>query len=220
MDTTVAAEKQVESNATPSEEVIVKAVESAAPVTVPIALTFAHQELLKSKNIQSGNLPADIKMSINAWNMGLRKYNNQKTEKLLEMQKKGSVRIADSIQNWIEKDLPEKSEAEVKAENEVKLAAENEIKLAAENEIKARAERERVQREDNERRARERRIRDARPPQETKEQKVAKILTERGKITYKELVEIIGQEFSGETLQIGDIKLFNVFMTNNYKQTK
>lgn len=172
--------------------------------------TFAHIELMEKNKLTTEKLSTELRMKINAWAMGVRKYDKNPTPKLLEMNKKGSIAIADAIQNWIEKDLPEKSEAEIKAEQEAKSRAEQE---------KAKADRIKAESERRERELRMRRDTPPRPVQKTNEQKVAEILKEKGKIHYKELVEILGQGV-GEMVQVGSIKLMNIYFTNNYKQVK
>lgn len=160
---------------------------------------FKHIELMEKNKLTLESLPKEVRMKINAWSMGVRKHDKTPSGNLLEMNKKGSIAIADAIQDWIEKDLPEKSEEEVRAEVAKAEAA------------------DKIVQEESERKERER-IRNATPPQKTKEQKVAEILKEKGKIHYRELVEILGQEFSSEIVKVGSIKLLNTYFTNNYKQ--
>jgi hypothetical protein len=196
--------------------------------------TFAHVTLMEANGIKPESLPKELKMKINAWSMGVRKYSKNPTPKLLEMVKKGSVEIADLIQDWKEKDLPEKTEEQILAENkakEEKIKKENEAKeLERQNNEKAqriksqREEAERKQRDEIARKERELQTKkDAQEKvaqaQKSKEQKVASILSEKGKIRYNELVEILGQDV-GESVQVGSIKLLNVFLTNNYKQVE
>lgn len=189
-----------------------------APVSNSDADSFTHLALMKANGLKMEDLPKELRMKINAWNMGMRKYNKQRTEKLMEMMKKGSVVVADAIQNWIERDLPEKSEAEIKAAQE-KAAQEKAAQERAEAIRNQIAERKRKEAEGV--RSRHKPTEEARrqPPVQTNEQKVAAILEQKGKIHYKELTEILGQDV-GEEVHIGSIKLLNVFLTNNYKQIK
>lgn len=190
-------------------------------------VVFAHIALMEANGLKPEKLPTDLKMRINAWMMGVRKHDKNPTPKLMEMNKKGSVAIADAIQNWIEKDLPEKSEEQVLAENKAK-----EEKAMQEKENRERMMRIKNQREESEREQRselerkERELKTQRDAQEkiamakkSKENKVAGILKEKGKIRYKELIEILGHDV-GESVQVGSIKLLNVYLTNNYKQIK
>jgi len=248
METTVAEKTAVATGATASTEGANESTEAVVEQTPPAELVpangasseksgkvvFAHIALMEANSLKPEKLPTELKMKINAWAMGVRKYDKNQTPKLMEMNKKGSIAIADAIQNWIEKDLPDKSEAEMKAELEAK-----EIKAKQEKETQAREnenrekmmriktqreESERKQREELERKERELKVkRDAQEKivlaQKSKEQKVQNILNEKGKIRYKDLVEILGHDV-GESVQVGSINLLNVYLTNSYKQVK
>ena len=195
---------------------------------------FAHMALMEANGLKQEKLPTPLKMKINAWAMGVRKYDKQPSPKLLEMNKKGSIAIADAIQDYIEKDLPDKSEQQVKAEQQAKEAKLKQEQASQEREEREAQERIRMkrQREESERKQRdeiarkERELkakRDAHDKVESDkksvEQTVQNILNDKGKIRYKELVEILGHDV-GESVQVGSIKLLNVYFTNSYKQVK
>jgi hypothetical protein len=197
-------------------------------------VVFAHMALMEANGLKQDKLPTPLKMKINAWAMGVRKYDKQPSPKLLEMNKKGSIAIADAIQDYIEKDLPDKSEEQMKAEleaKEVKAKQEQANREREEREAqermrmkRQREESERKQREELERKERELKAKkDAQDKivsaQKSKEEKVASILKEKGKIHYKDLVEILGHDI-GESVEVGSIKLLNVCFTNSYKQVK
>jgi len=186
-------------------------------------VSFAHIALMEANGLKPEKLPTPLKMRINAWAMGVRKYDKQPSPKLMEMNKKGSVAIADAIQDWIEKDLPEKSEEQILAENKAKaLEKENQERIQ-----KVKLQREEIERRQRDEIARKERELKAKKDAQDKtesakksiEQKVQVILNEKNKIHYKELVEILGHDV-GESVQVGSIKLLNVYLTNNYRQVK
>jgi hypothetical protein len=78
--------------------------------------TFPHNELLREQQgyISANPLPNEIKKQITGWNLGYGKYIQAKTQesadKTYDKIKSTSYLIADSIQDWVEKDLPEQDD--------------------------------------------------------------------------------------------------------------
>jgi hypothetical protein len=179
-------------------------------------IIFAHIALMEANGLKSEKLSTELRMKINAWAMGVRKYEKNQTPKLMEMNKKGSIAIADAIQDYIEKDLPDKSEEEMNAEKE----NQERMRMKRHREESERSrQREELGRKERELKARRDTQEKVVSSQKSKEQKIMSILSEKERIHYKELVEILGQDV-GESVQVGSIKLLNVYLTNNYKQVQ
>lgn len=217
METTAAVEPEVQSGAPAAQE---------GQPKQGTGKLFPHEQILKDSGFAPEKLPTDIKMSINAWNMQMRKYKKTPSNNLIEGMKKTSIKIADAIQNFIEKDLPEKTEEEIQKEKEIAMRAQRE------REQREREQREREQRElqakererlEMLRKQKEKREQELKRQQEEEanapERRVMEIINAKGKIHYKELKEILGQNV-GDSVRVGNLVLLNVPFTNSYKLYK
>lgn len=224
METTAAVEPEVQSGAPAAQDGEPKENKGAGKL-------FPHEQMLKDSGFAPEKLPTDIKMSINAWNMQMRKYKKTPSNNLIEGMKKTSIKIADAIQSFIEKDLPEKTEEQIQKEKDAVMKAQRE-KEQREKEQREREQREREQRElqakererlEMLRKQKERREQELKRQQEEEanapERKVMEIINAKGKIHYKELKEILGQNV-GDSVRVGSLVLLNVPFTNSYKLYK
>lgn len=171
---------------------------NVSPV-VAKAIVYSHLELMKEKNITMSGFPKNLRQKEAMWKtLGAKK---NKGEKLMDTLKRESIVIANEMQNFLEKDLPEKSEEEIQSHVKEKEKADID---------KARAEAER------------KRIIEARNriPELTPEQKQEKLifesLDENGKIHYRELTNILGRSIGLRPVRVGSIVLHNEYMTNYY----
>jgi hypothetical protein len=199
---------------------------SAPQPQVVVIKPYPHEEVMKANGLEKSKLPKEIKMKFNTWEMGVNKYKNQKTEKLRDMVEKGSIAIANEIQDWVEKDLPEKSEEETQAELKAKQEAEEKVKAKqdadalrekqeADTKLRIRQEAENKSKEEAKRRQAviaENKL----TPEQKQQREILKSLDSKGKIDYRKLSEIIGRSVGLSAVKVGSMVLHNEYMTNNY----
>lgn len=157
-----------------------------------------YEKLLKAENKTVNDLPPEIKKKINGLKLCINTAKrNPNSQKAAESVEKNDLLIADAIQTWLEKDLPEPPPAETEEEKEAK-------RLAKEKEDKEKADAAK------------------------KEADAAAVMTARNTIVEKmnahpqraieksDLTNILGRE-PGKKETIGDLKLYQVYLTTKYK---
>jgi hypothetical protein len=202
---------------------------------------FAHIALMAKHGIEAKSLPNNIKNDLKVWAMTRPRAEGDKSGKIIISLKKRSVVIADAIQDWIEKDYPEKSEEEVQAhinakdEAEAKAKAESdrlEAEAKAESDrlkAKAKAESDKLKAEANREREEQVRRSEARnrmrrtPPvkeltlEEKQVQMILNGLDANEKIHYDVLKNILGRNIGLSDIKVGDTMILrNQYMTNYY----
>lgn len=70
------------------------------------SITFPHLQAIEDNQIDPNNLPVDIKKKITAFKMQFSMYEKSPTENKVQSLKMQSLKIADMIQDYVEKDLP------------------------------------------------------------------------------------------------------------------
>lgn len=83
---------------------------SETTTTANPKLELAHEILMQEENLKTTDLPVQIRKSINAFNMQKKKFDKKFTEKMYKNLQELTVDIAEKIQNWTERDLPEETE--------------------------------------------------------------------------------------------------------------
>jgi len=81
-------------------------------------ITWAHQEALTDNNLTKEDLPSNIKQKFGMFAMKEGAYRKNPTQKNLDAAKVQSVKIADMIQDWVEKDLPDETPTPQPIENQ------------------------------------------------------------------------------------------------------
>lgn len=201
-------------------------------------IAFAHQELISKNNINIKDLPKQLKTDIQFWNATHSRLKSDRSGKIAVSLRKRSVIIANDIQDWLERDYPEKpadevdahiksveEEARKKKEQEEAHAQAEALKKKEKEEAEAKARNEKEAREKHEQEQKQRRILEARAkikreqeltPEQKQQRAIMESLNADGKIEYKDLVKILGRNVGLSAVHVGSMILHNEYMTNFY----
>jgi hypothetical protein len=80
-------------------------------------LTLVHEEVMQEENLRYSDLPVDIQEDVNELEELKNEYNDSPSEQGRNILIKESIKIADDIQDWLERDLPEDEEENSFVEN-------------------------------------------------------------------------------------------------------
>ena len=73
-------------------------------------LTLPHEELMQEEQLKYSDLPDDIREDINELEELKQEYTESPSESGKNVLMRNSIEIADTIQDWLERDLPEDEE--------------------------------------------------------------------------------------------------------------
>lgn len=75
-------------------------------------LTLPHEELMQEENLKYSDLPDDIREDVNDFEELKSEYKEYPSESGKNQLIRESVAIADTIQDWIERDLPNSDDSD------------------------------------------------------------------------------------------------------------
>lgn len=78
---------------------------------------YPHQEIMQEEGLSKENLPIEICEELDEFDVLLSEYEENPSESGKKTLLIESVQIADSIQDYLEKDLPDNEDVEKKVEN-------------------------------------------------------------------------------------------------------